>query len=223
MKRKAGFTLIELLVGLSLLALMTLALFSALRFGTTSWERVEEKSIQVVDLSIFEGALRRGLGGAFPVRTGLLTETKIGFDGASNRVRFFAMLPAHFTGGGLSLVELSLQEPKEAGRAGRDLVMRHALQNGKEMEFQSESDVRTQRLLSGIDSIELSYFGSESDLIAAKWSDKWEPVARLPQLIKFRINFSSPALVREFVIPLMVGEEAGCQQAAFQRVCGARS
>lgn len=223
MKSRAGFTLIELLVGLSLLALMTLALFSALRFGTTSWERVEEKSVQVVDLAIVEGALRRTLGGAFPVRTGLPTETKIGFEGASNRVIFFTTLPAHFAGGGMSLVELALQDPKVAGSDGRDLVIRHAAQIGKEMEFQPGVDVQTNRLLSGIQAVEFSYFGAESDFVAPRWTDRWESVARLPRLIKVRLSFASPSVVREMVIPFMVGEEAGCQQAAFQRVCGPRA
>lgn len=216
-----GFTLLEMLLGLGLLGLITLALFTALRFGTHSWERAEAKSFQVVDLALVESLLRREIGKAFPLRVGLASENKVAFEGDQRGLKFFAPLPAHFSTGGLSLIEIR-HEPADAANGGRRgvLVLRHTLQNGQETDLPQNEATMTSRLLDDIDSVSIDYFGRDSDQAQPTWKDSWDQSGRLPQLIRLRLAFSSGE--REFVIPTQLGEEAGCSQASYQRVCGSR-
>lgn len=224
MKRAAGFTLLEMLVGLALLGLMTLALFSALRFGTRSWERMEAKSTEVVDFNTVEHVLRREIGRAFPVRVGLASENRIGFEGDGSRLKFFAALPSHFTAGGLSRVELRVERDAQRFDAPTlgTLMLRHALQEGTETDLPEGDETTASRLLRGVESFKLSYFGRDSDTAEASWKEAWPPGARFPQLVRVRLTLAGVATPREFIIPVRIAEEAGCYQASFQRACGPR-
>ena len=219
--RTRGFTLLETLVGLALLGMLTLVLFSALRFGTQSWERVEEKSTQVVDLAIVESTLRRQMARAFPLRVGLANESKVGFEGDERGVRFFTALPAHFSTGGLSLVEVRFESAGDIARgdSGR-LLIRHALQNGLETEFTADQTPQTSTLISGLGEASFAYFGWSTEQGEPTWSNTWSQNGRLPMLVKLRLKYSNAE--REMIVPLRLGEEAGCYQASFQRVCGPR-
>jgi general secretion pathway protein J len=219
-----GFTLLEMLIGLALIGLMTLALFSALRFGTHSWERSEAKSLQVVDYITVENVLRREMGKAFPMRVGLANENKVAFEGDGSKVKFFTTLPAHFSAGGLSRVELRYEpgSNRQDAAIGGTLVLRHALQDGQETELPDGDETSTSRLLQGIESLSIAYFGRDSDTSEPTWRDAWQPTGRLPQLVRFTMTLAGVSTPREFIIPIRMGEEAGCYQASFQRVCGPR-
>lgn len=222
MRRSGGFTLMEMLLGMALLGLLTLALFSALRFGTQSWERAEAKAAQVVDLAIVETVLRREVAKAFPLRVGQANENKIAFEGDAEGLKFFTALPAHFSTGGLSLVELRHVRGSGEANAGGDLMLRHALQNGFETELPSGDDTKESRLLRGVTKVRFDYYGRETDFIEPAWTAVWVQSARMPQLVRLTFQLVGSDEDRELVLPLRVGEEAGCYQAAFQRQCGPR-
>ncbi len=223
-EQSTGFTLLEMLLGLALLGLMTLALFGALRFGTHSWERAEAKSLQVVDLAIVESMLRREIAKAFPLRVGLASENKIAFEGDERSVKFFSSLPAHFSTGGLSLIELRHEAGSlSAGESrGGELILRHALQNGLETDLPSGDETQSSRLLQGIGKLSFGYFGSDSDASEPTWRTSWPQSGRVPKLVRVRYSLTGSETDRDIILPLQLGEEAGCYQAAFQRVCGAR-
>ncbi len=228
----SGFTLLEMLVGLALLGLMTLALFGALRLGLQSWDRAEIKSGEVVDLRIVEGILRREIGKAFPLRMGLVNENKIAFDGDSNAVRFVTALPATLTGGGLSLVSLELadessdkraQDQREKyGKPGKALVLKHVMPDGETRDFSALDKGDTSILVRGIDNAQFAYFGQDNDLSEPSWRDQWNMAARTPALLRIKFKFAGSEEQRELLLQLRLGEEAGCFQSSFQRICGAR-
>jgi general secretion pathway protein J len=225
MKRQPlGFTLLEMLVGLALIGLMTLALFSALRFGTQSWERAESKSLLVVDYTTVENVLRREMGKAFPMRVGLANENKVAFEGDASHVKFFTVLPAHFSAGGLSRVEVRYESGSNRPDAppGGTLLLRHALQDGQETDVPEGDEASTSRLLQGVESLSFAYFGRDTDTSEPTWRDAWQPNGRLPQLVRLTMTLAGVPTPREFIIPIRMGEEAGCYQASFQRVCGPR-
>lgn len=222
MRSPRGFTLLEMLVGLALIGLMSLALFSALRFGTHSWERAESKSMQVVDLAVVESVLRREMGQAFPLRVGLANENKIAFEGDASSVRFFAPLPAHFSPGGLNRIELRYQAGDGAEQGAGVLVLRHAPQDGLETDLPDGEDTKVSKLLQGVDKFSIAYFGRESETTEPSWRDSWSQGARLPQLVRITLSLKGANSIREFLVPLRLGEEAGCYQASYQRACGPR-
>ena len=232
----SGFTLVEMLVGLALLGLMTLALFSALRVGLQSWDRAEIKSVQVVDLRIFESVLRRELGKAFPLRIGLVNENKVGFEGDKKHVRFVTALPANLSGGGLSLVSLELAEDRDGEKHGEKqnlqqnarttqaLIFKHVTPDGDVADFSAlDHDKGEQSILvRGLQDVEFAFFGQENDQAELSWRDQWAPSARAPALLRVRLKFLGSDDPREMLVQLRLGEEAGCFQSTFQRICGPR-
>ena len=226
---RSGFTLVEMLVGLALLGLMTLVLFGALRFSIRSWDRAEMKTLQVVDLRIVEGVLRREIGKAFPLRIGLANENKIAFEGDSKQVHFVTALPAHLSGGGLSLVALELAEERVEAKQespGKALVLKHVIPDGETRDFSALDSVleKSDRsvLLKGLEDVEFSFFGQDNDQTEASWRNLWASSARTPALLRIKLKFAGNDEVREMLLPLRLGEEAGCFQSSFQRMCGPR-
>lgn len=226
---RSGFTLIEMLVGLALLGLMTLVLFGALRFSIRSWERAEIKTLQVVDLRIVEGVLRREIGKAFPLRIGKANENKIAFEGDGKQVHFVTALPAHLSAGGLSLVALELAEDRIEAKQdppGKALVLKHVIPDGETRDFSALDSAldKSDRsvLLKGLEDVEFAFFGQDNDQTEASWRDQWISSARTPALLRIKLKFSGNDEVREMLLPLRLGEEAGCFQSSFQRMCGAR-
>lgn len=226
---RSGFTLIEMLVGLALLGLMTLVLFGALRFSIRSWDRAEMKTLQVVDLRIVEGVLRREIGKAFPLRIGLANENKIAFEGDSKQVHFVTALPAHLSGGGLSLVALELAEERVEAKQeppGKALVLKHVIPDGETRDFSALNSAleKSDRsvLLKGLEDVEFSFFGQDNDQTEASWRNLWASSARTPALLRIKLKFAGNDEVREMLLPLRLGEEAGCFQSSFQRMCGPR-
>jgi general secretion pathway protein J len=221
----SGFTLVEMLVGLALLGLMTLLLFGALRFSIRSWDRAEAKTLQVVDVRIVEGVLRREIGKAFPLRVGLANENKIAFEGDSRRVHFVTALPAHLSGGGLSLIALEFAEDRAEMRqdqAGKVLVLKHVIPDGDTRDFSALDKSDRSVLLKGLEDVEFAYFGRDNDQTEASWRAQWTASARIPTLLRIKLKFVRSDDVREMLLPLRLGEEAGCFQSTFQRMCGPR-
>jgi general secretion pathway protein J len=222
---RSGFTLIEMLVGLALLGLMTLLLFGALRFSIRSWDRAELKTMQVVDLRIVEGVLRREIGKAFPLRIGQANENKIAFEGDGRQVRFVSALPAHLSGGGLSLVALELVEDRSQVKQDapvKALVLKHVIPDGETRDFSALDKSDSSVLLKGLEDVEFTFFGRDNDQTEASWRNQWISSARIPALMRIKLKFAGNDDVREMLLPLRLGEEAGCFQSTFQRMCGPR-
>lgn len=222
---RSGFTLVEMLVGLALLGLMTLLLFGALRFSIMSWDRAETKTLQVVDLRIVEGVLRREIGKAFPLHIGQPTENKIAFEGDGKRVHFVTALPTHLSEGGLSLVALELTGDRldaRQGPLGKALVLKHVSSDGETRDFSALDKSDRSVLLEGLEDVEFAFFGQDNDQTEGSWRNQWISSARMPALLRIKLKFAGSDDVREMLLPLHLGEEAGCFQSTFQRVCGPR-
>ncbi len=222
---RSGFTLVEMLVGLALLGLMTLLLFGALRFSIRSWDRAEIKTLQVVDLRIVEAVLRREIAKAFPLRIGQANENKIAFEGDSRQVHFVTALPAHLSGGGQSLVALELAEDRTEARQnppGKALVLKHVIPDGETRDFSALDNSDRSVLLKGLEDVEFAFLGQDSDQTEASWRNQWTSSARTPALLRIKLKFAGNDDVRELLLPLRLGEEAGCFQSTFQRMCGPR-
>ncbi len=72
--RAAGFTLIELLVALTLVGLISVALFGGLRFGARVWEEGALHSARLAEIETVQSLLRRQLAQAhLPVQQRVAT------------------------------------------------------------------------------------------------------------------------------------------------------
>jgi general secretion pathway protein J len=219
MSRQRGFTLIELVVALALLGGMMLLLYSGLAFGLRSWDAADNNGRRTADRRIAFNFLRREIGETFPMRFKDSMAVKFAFEGKENSLRFVSSRPAGISASGLSLVGVELENGAERTR---NLVMRRAMPDDEAKTFAPLDKGERTVLFEGVDSVTFQYFGSENDFTEPTWVDAWDYPARIPQMIRVRIRNADGSMLPEMVVRIVLGEEAGCLESAFQRVCRPR-
>ena len=220
MRSQRGFTLIELVVAMALLGTMMVLMYSGLTFSLRGWDAGAANGQRIADRRIGENFLRRELSEIFPMRWKDPMVLRLAFEGETQRVRFVSSRPADVTGGGLSLVGIEV----EAGADSRDrsLVMRRAMPDDDAKDFGPLDGAKGTVILAGVDSVAFSYFGSENDFTDPKWSDTWTYAGRVPQMVRMRIRTTEGTVLPEMLVRVNLGEEAGCLENSFQRVCRQR-
>jgi general secretion pathway protein J len=220
MRAQSGFTLIELVVAMVLLATMMTLLYSGLTFALRGWDAGAANGRRVADRRIGENFLRREVSELFPMRWKDASALHFAFEGERDRFRFVSSRPAGVSQGGLSLVGLQV----EAGSTPREhhLVMRRAMPDEKARDFAPLDAAERTVLIEDIDSVAFSYFGSESDFVEPRWVQKWSFPARIPQMVKLELRGTDGTLLPDMVLRLTLGEEAGCLENSFQRICRPR-
>jgi general secretion pathway protein J len=220
MRSQRGFTLIELVVAVALLGTMMVLMYSGLTFSLRGWDAGAANGQRIADRRIGENFLRRELSEIFPMRWKDPMVLRLAFEGETQRVRFVSSRPADVTGGGLSLVGIEV----EAGADSRDrsLVMRRAMPDDDAKDFGPLDGAKGTVILAGVDSVAFSYFGSENDFTDPKWSDTWTYAGRVPQMVRMRVRTTEGTVLPEMLVRVNLGEEAGCLENSFQRVCRPR-
>ena len=220
MRRQAGFTLIELVVAMALLGTMMLLLYSGLTFGLRGWDVADASGRRTADRRIAENFLRREIAETFPMRFKDAMVLKLAFEGKEHSLRFASARPAGISAAGLSLVGLAL-ETDDVKRT-RSLVMRRAMPDDEAKDFAPLDRGERTVLFEGLEGVQFEYFGAESDFADPEWTQEWEHAGRIPQLIRLRMRGADGTEFPEMVVKLVLSEEAGCLENAFQRVCRPR-
>jgi general secretion pathway protein J len=219
--RAAGFTLIELVVAMALLGAMLLLLYSGLAFGLRSWDAADTNGRRTADRQIAENFLRREIGETFPLRFKDPLNLKLAFEGKENSLRFASARPAGISAGGLSLVGLAVEAADDRSRK-HNLVMRRAMPDDAAKDFGPLDKADRTILFQDVESVTFQYFGAENDFTDPQWVDAWQFAGRVPQLVRVRMRMGDGSMLPEMVVRLMLSEEAGCLESAFQRVCRPR-
>lgn len=218
--RQDGFTLIELVVAMAILGVMMLLLYSGLAFALRSWDVGDRVGGQTADHRIGLNFLRRELLEVFPMRFKDPMRLRLAFEGDGRRLRFVSSRPAGLSAAGLSLVGVEVEG--DARRDGRHLVMRRAMPDDNAEDFGPLDAAEPAIVLAGIDSVAFSYFGAENDFTDPRWLDEWTFPGRVPQLVRIRLRTAEGETLPELVVRVMLGEEAGCLENSFQRLCRPR-
>jgi general secretion pathway protein J len=219
--RQCGFTLIEMVLALVLLGAMMLLIYSGLSFGLKGWDAAESNGRRTADRRIAENFLRREIGETFPLRFKDPLNLKLAFDGQSDALRFASARPAGISAGGLSLVGIAVEAADDRSR-NKNLVMRRAMPDDAAKDFGPLDKGERTVLFDNVESVVFQYFGSENDFTDPQWVDAWQYPGRVPQLVRLRIKAADGTMLPEMVVRLMLSEEAGCLESAFQRVCRPR-
>ncbi|HUL95717.1 MAG TPA: prepilin-type N-terminal cleavage/methylation domain-containing protein [Usitatibacter sp.] len=218
-RAQSGFTLIELVVAMALLAAMMALVYSGLAYALRSWDAGENNARAVVDRRIGENFLRRELGEMFPMRWKDPMVLRFAFDGQRDSLRFVSARPPDVAMGGLSLVGLSV----ENGTAkGRRLVMRRAMPDDDAKDFGPLERAEPYVLIDNVDSVAFSYFGSENDFTEQRWTDTWTFQGHMPAMVRLTIRTADGQALEPLTVRVSLGEEAGCLESSFQRVCRPR-
>ncbi|HEX4857702.1 MAG TPA: prepilin-type N-terminal cleavage/methylation domain-containing protein [Usitatibacteraceae bacterium] len=222
--RSAGFTLLEMLIGLTLLGVLLVMVYAALSIGVRAWDSGDRRVAEAAHQRIVQSFLRRELDQLFAVRWRGIAESKLAFEGGKEEIRFVTTLNlgAGFKDGGLQWAHLYVAEDGEREGRSRALYIRREPFDLYAKDWDGLSAAKPTRLAESVKSIEIAYFGAESDVTDPKWSDEWKHPSRLPQLIRIRVKSETGRDVPELVVAPKIGEEAGCYDNGFQRQCAPR-
>lgn len=181
--RMQGFTLLELLIGMTLVGFILVLLFAGLRLGTQSWEVGERRMVTTSRQAVVIDFVRRAFEQTYPLRWRIDGEEQLAFAGEAESVRFVGSISMHSGVLGHHLVALDLVE----GEIGRDLVIRWQLPDPREPGFEFPEAENQKVLIKAIKSMNLAYFGSQTDLEEPAWHDQWLQQKSPPELVRFQL------------------------------------
>jgi general secretion pathway protein J len=215
-----GFTLIEVVVAMVLLGTMMLLLYQGLNFSLRSWDAGNVNGQRVADWRISENFLRREVSEIYPMRWRDPALLKFAFEGKPHEMRFVSSRRAGMSAMGLSLVAIDVEPGKEPRT--QDLVMRRAQASGDTNDFTPLDQAQPSVLLPDVSSVDIAYFGAETDFADPAWMDEWKFQQRMPQMVRIVVHNSGGQELPAMLVKLMIGPEAGCYENVFQRECRPR-
>jgi general secretion pathway protein J len=229
--RQAGFTLMEMMLAMTLLALMMGMVYAALSLSARAWDAGDKRVAEASSWRQTERFLRREWSQLFPTRWRATVQPHIAIEGSQSNLRYVTALnleavSRNAAGGGLQWAELALDSD------GKLVLNRQtfdsAAQNFDTLSTPSRDDQNAGKvappvtLADNIKSVEFAYFGSDTDLIEPTWREEWRELARLPKLIRLRVETARGRDLPDIIVAPRLGEEAGCLINNFVRQCGAR-
>jgi len=205
MNSKRAFTLLEILVATVIMTALVGAMFSvfngALRLREKTFKAVEEG----LPRSYIRTLVKRDISCMAPP-VGIMAGPVVGESGETGDIRKDTLEFITTTGivndnnpfGDLQKVEYYLLEPEEEEeREDYDLVRAVS----RNLLASTEEDPEQQRLLKGVQSLEITYF--QDDV----WSDTWDSTTvenEVPEAVKFQIGFTPKQGLERDIPPLTI-------------------
>jgi len=186
-----GMTLVELLVALTLFSLILSLIFSGLRASGKSWERSAAQINNTDNLRLELAFVCKTLGEAVPLVLLDGKQNPVVFKGEPDAIHFTAQLPSHRGGGGLYLLSLSTVEHGDK----RELQLAYqSISPALDIDhLEAGDDGKTMTLMTDINTLIFSYYGSEDTGKDPEWSDTWHNQQNLPLLVRIHIEPANKA------------------------------
>ena len=183
---RRGFTLVELLVSLVVLALISTALFTALRFSARSWRAGESRLVAASDEDAVRRFLRMRLAEAMPVAMPAGDRARdrareMVFRGDAAHLRFAAPMPHALGLGGIYVFSLS---PGERAPLMLDWLL---LRPDRLLDVADGRERPRPLFATGIRAVRFRYFGSIDGRNEPEWTEIWES-GDLPRLVEIRFE-----------------------------------
>ena len=209
----AGFTLLELLVSIALLAMLSLALVSGLRFGARIWDRSQSVNIDTNTVRAVQKEIALNLARIYPKYiVASPTDAFIDFDGLPRRMMFLST--GYAESGGMMRVSL------EAANDDEGLM----LQYGSVPELaRSGTPVQNRALLRHLKSLDFAYFGATGTEKTSVWHQTWQHERSLPDLIRIRATTPrATATWTELIVRPKIAADTGCTFDPISKFCQGR-
>lgn len=179
-RRRAGFTLLEILLTVSLLAMITSAIFGGLHLGKRAWETGRDYE-NVNEVEEAANALATLVARAYPVPVARGDQDQaVAFQGRANRLRLVTTSEGGASWAGLDVMEFGVDGP--------DLeISTNVFRADTWRSVGGPGGSRTVKALAGVESFELSYFGATEQDAPPRWSITWVDQHVPPRLVAVKI------------------------------------
>ena len=178
--KTSGFTLLELIISLSILAVVVVIIFGAMRIGIRAWEKGERDVEGQQRKRVVFDLLKNQISSACPTKK-IKKEDGESFlmKGSLSSLEFLSYLPV-FPGNAGRLVEVTYKVFEDEANGGEYLAMSEKnadFSRGKEENKMSGDDVGFYPLFPSSQDIHFAYLskGEEGEL---QWEDGWDGTKR---------------------------------------------
>lgn len=204
-----GFTLLEVMLAMTLLSIMMVLLFSAMRISVQSWEAGEGRIAQVNETTQVYRFFQRHLTTARPLWSEVVeAERAFSFQGSSSALQFVSDFPASAARPGLQQFELKLIR-QDNGKA-IEVTMTPFFAPADGEAWQPEVAI----LLDHVDNFQLAYFGRDEGTGTSYWQDDWLDRNTLPALVEITIERNNEVFWPAMVIAVKMAQPTTGQQQA---------
>ena len=175
----AGFALIEALASLVVVGMISLLILQGVGLGRRAWEGIDRVATTQEAIEGAQEVLRERIEQIYPATLYGGNEALADMNGQAETLEFLA-------------------PPVDAMRPGPLRRYRLELTVGGQLVLDSISDVRTakdtritrQVLLTGVQQLDLAYFGVAQPDNARRWRAEWIQQVKSPELVRVRVAFA---------------------------------
>ena len=184
-----GFTLVETLVALTLLSLIAMALFAAVRAGLRITEAAERAAAANQDMRVISDLLVGTFTGSVPLTSVEGGKRLPHMKGDATSVALVIEAPARFRPGGLHEVvfEQVGRNQSSSLRMTRRLIHPDLLRKGATSITYERAEPDDERTLLDSATVKFSYFGRTQPRADPKWHDEWQGRWGTPLLLRAAI------------------------------------
>lgn len=175
----AGFALAEALASLGLVAMTSLLILSGVGTGRRVWETMDSTAAAGEAVEGAQGVIRARLERLFPASRFEANAPVVMLDGGATSIAFLAPPTQARAPDTLQRFMLSLSAQGELLLTSfSDLAADPA-----------RAPVETRKLLDGVRTLDIAYFGSAAPDNTVRWRQDWRRQSYPPKLIRVRVGF----------------------------------
>jgi general secretion pathway protein J len=206
-KGASGFTLLELIVTFTILSLVVVMILGALRLGSASWERGEERVEKVQKKRIVFDFLSQQMKSSFPyrVKSQKAEADFLAFLGERTSLRFVSAFSIRARKQeGLVFVIYKVEEERASGKILKVYEKRVLNKNFLE-ETPDEEQFFT--LTDGLSDLSFEYFDEgEGKDASGEWVESWDTKEKkaLPSQVKITVTWKEKKAELEIALPAVV-------------------
>ena len=209
-----GVALVEALASLVVVGMIGLMIIEGVGEGRRAGGRIDARASAAEAVEAAQASLRGRIEQVYPATLYEVTPENVDFSGGRDRLAFISSPPQAERPSPLRRYALQVD------RAG-DLV----LASVSEVDPEVKSAAARQVLLSGVQALDLAYFGAATPDQVRRWRPSWDQQALPPELVRVRVLFK-PGDRRawpDLVVRPRVTIDAGCNFDAVAHRCRGRA
>ena len=206
-KRASGFTLLELIVTFTILSLVVVMVLGALRLGSASWEKGEDRAEKYQKKRIIFDLLSQQMKSSFPyrIKSQKAEADYLAFLGEGNSLRFVSAFSLRARKQeGLVFVIYKVEEERSSGKVIKVYEKRVLNKNFLE-ETPDEEQFLT--LMDGLSDLKFEYFDEgEGEDATGEWGESWDAKEKksLPSQVKITVTWKEKKEELEIALPILV-------------------